>query len=115
MVFILICFIFVIVSIFILRKAGISNPYSKGYAIAIGISIIAVVCLAQNYTQSLIPAFNDGIGISNQLAYWIIGEDHWSQEVFKNVFVSSIYLALFLIVAYPVILVIETKMIKKFV
>lgn len=37
-------------------------------------SITANVALAQNYAQSLIPGANDGIGISNLLAYFLIGE-----------------------------------------
>lgn len=113
MLFMLVCLIFIIISIFTIKRVGISNPYSKGFALAIVLSIVAVVCLAQNYTQSLIPEANDGIGISNQVAYSIIGEDGWSQDKFRDIFEKSIYLTFILIVAYPVVLIVETKLKKK--
>jgi hypothetical protein len=113
MLFILVCLIFIIISIFTIRRVGISNPYSKGFALAIVLSIVAVVCLAQNYTQSLIPELNDGVGISNQVAYSIIGENGWSQDKFRDIFQKSIYILLVLIVAYPVALIVESKLKKK--
>lgn len=115
MLFVFSCliFIFISISVFSIRRVGVSNPYSKGFSLAIVLSIVAVVCLAQNYTQSLIPEANDGIGISNQVAYSIIGEDGWSQDKFRDIFEKSIYFTLFLIVAYPVVLIVESKLKKK--
>ena len=43
-------------------------------------SILANVALSQNYTHSLIPEANDGIGISNFLAYFLIGEVRWTVD-----------------------------------
>lgn len=100
-------------SIFKLRRVGVSNPYSKGFALAIVLSIVAVVCLAQNYTQSLTPQANDGIGISNKVAYSIIGEDNWSQDKFRDIFEKSTYFTLILIVAYPVVLIVESNLKKR--
>lgn len=88
-------------------------PYSKGIALGTGLSLLAAVCLAQNYTQSLIPEVNDGIGISNQVAYWIIGEDGWTKEMFRKSFEQSVYFTLLLLVAYPLVLIVESKSIKK--
>ncbi|MBM6617179.1 hypothetical protein JR050_05760 [Bacillus sp. RD4P76] len=79
----------------------------------ISLSILATVSLAQNYTQSLIPEANDGIGISNKMAYWIIGEDGWSQEMFKTIFEQSIFISIILIAAYPIVLTIEAKLSRK--
>lgn len=110
MLFMLICLIFIVISIAAIRRAGVSNPYSKGFVLAIFLSIVAVVCLAQNYTQSLIPEANDGIGISNQVAYAIIGGDGWSQDKFRDIFERSVYFTLILIVAYPVVLSVESKL-----
>jgi hypothetical protein len=108
-VFVYSCIVLVGVTIALIKKFGVSNPYSKGVGIAVALSILAVISLAQNYTHSLIPGANDGIGISNRLAYWIIGEDGWSQEEFKNSFERSTYISLFLIAAYPIVLLIESK------
>ncbi|OCA91501.1 hypothetical protein A8F94_01045 [Bacillus sp. FJAT-27225] len=80
---------------------------------AIALSILALVCLAQNYTQSLIPEANDGISISNSFAYAIIGENQWSQSMFKHYFEGSAYLTLFLMVLFPIVLALETRMTKK--
>lgn len=109
MIFLSVCLIFVAVSIVALRKAGVLYSFSKGVALTAGISLLAVVCLAQNYTQSLIPEANDGISISNQIAYWIIGEDGWSREMFLNKFKQSIFFTGIIIILYPVILVTESK------
>ncbi|WP_342430326.1 hypothetical protein [Neobacillus sp. FSL H8-0543] len=105
--------IILIISILVIHRLGIKNPFSKGISIAIALSILATISLAQNYTQSLIPEANDGIGISNKMAYWIIGEDGWSQEMFKNMFEQSVYISLLLIAAYPIVLIIESKFDRK--
>ncbi|KIL35190.1 hypothetical protein SD71_15435 [Cohnella kolymensis] len=78
-----------------------------------GFSIVSALCLAQNYTQSLIPEANDGIEISNRIAYWIIGDDGWSTDRFKKSFDQSIYFTLFLIVVCPFIVLIESKVTKR--
>jgi hypothetical protein len=109
MAFVFVSVVLLITSVFVIQRFGIKNPFSKGIGLAIALSILAVVSLAQNYTQSLIPEANDGLGISNQLAYWIIGEGSWSQERFKNMFDQSVYITLLLIVAYPIVLIIESK------
>ncbi|MBT2636651.1 hypothetical protein J7E37_01780 [Bacillus sp. ISL-39] len=81
--------------------------------LAIALSILAAVSLSQNYTQSLISEANDGIGISNKMAYWIIGEDGWSQEMFKYVFELSIHISIILIASYPIVLMLESKLGRK--
>ncbi len=113
MIFLLGCLLFVAVSVVVLGKLGVLYPYSKGIALATGLSLLAIVCLAQNYTQSLIPEANDGIGVSNQVAYLIIGEDGWSKDNFRKSFEQSVYFTLFLLAAYPLVLMVESKFIKK--
>ena len=71
-------------------------------------SIVANVALAQNYTQSLIPGANDGMGISNRLAYFLIGDDGWSHELFRSAYNFSTTITIILLIAYSLILVIET-------
>lgn len=69
-------------------------------------STLANVALAQNYTQSLIPD-NEGIGISNTLAYFLIGEDHWSQKLFRSSYAFSTNISIVLLVSYSLILISE--------
>ena len=109
MIFFLICLVFVVGAAVLFKKCGVRNPFSKSTALAISLSLAASVCLAQNYTQSLVPQANDGIGISNRVAYWIIGEDGWSRELFRAYFENAVYLTLFLIVVYPAVLSLESR------
>ena len=113
MLFLFGCLVILFASIISFRNFKILNPFSKVVGIAISLSIMATISLGQNYTQSLIPEANDGLGISNKLAYWIIGEDGWSPQVFRNVFNFSLYVSLILILAYPIVLVFESKLAKK--
>ncbi len=59
---------------------------SKAVLLILLLSIVANISLAQNYTQSLIPGANDGIGISNVLAKVIITDDGWGESGLKNYF-----------------------------
>ncbi|MBM7619690.1 carbon starvation protein CstA [Bacillus tianshenii] len=111
--FIFSCLVLVIGSVVLFKRFGVKNSFSKGVALAIALSILAVVALAQNYTQSLIPEANDGMGISNSVAYWIIGEERWTNEMFQSFFEKSTYLTLVLIVAYPLVLAVEARKGKK--
>ncbi|QFT89643.1 hypothetical protein FIU87_13360 [Bacillus sp. THAF10] len=111
--FIFICIVAVIASVLLFQKLSVKNPFSKGVGMAIALSILGVVSLAQNYTQSLIPEANDGMGISNTMAYWIIGDVRWTHDMFKSMYEQSIYLSLILIAAYPIVLVLESKFRRK--
>ncbi|MFC3771693.1 hypothetical protein [Paenibacillus sp. GCM10012303] len=86
--------VYVIVNLFLvaaftlsIRRAGVSRPYSK----------------AQNHMNNQVPGAQDGIGITNPVAYWIIGEDRWSIEKFRMALVHSVFLTLLLIAAYPAV------------
>ena len=70
-------------------------------------SILANVALAQNYTQSLIAEANDGIGVSNTLASFLILEDKWSQELFHSYYEGSIIISLVLLLLYLLFLLLE--------
>lgn len=112
MLFIFGCLVSVTIFVLSIHRIGMNNPFSKGIGLAFALSILAVVSLAQNYTQSLIPEVNDGISVSNKMAYWIIGQNGWSQEMFKDIFEQSILISLLLIAAYPIVLILEGKMRK---
>lgn len=113
MFFLIGCLLFIAGSIFVFKRLKLSNPYAKGIGMAVALSIIITSSLGQNYTQSLIPEANDGIGVSNIIAYWIIGNDGWSQQLFRNLFETSLYISLVLIVAYPITFIFEAKLQKR--
>ncbi|MCU6709513.1 hypothetical protein M6D81_12450 [Paenibacillus sp. J5C_2022] len=77
--------------------------------LAIGLMVTASICLAQNYTESLIPGIQDGIGIANPFTYLIIGEDGWSVQTFRSYFHGAVIATLALVAAYPLIIVLESR------
>ncbi|MVO99741.1 hypothetical protein EDM21_09390 [Paenibacillus sp. N10] len=70
-------------------------------------SLLSNISLSQNYMKSLIPEANDGIGISNRISYWIIGEGNWSQERFKMLYEQSVLITIILLLTYVFTLVFE--------
>ncbi|MEI7028094.1 hypothetical protein [Paenibacillus sp. y28] len=97
----------------VLHKNGIRFAYSIGFILAFSVTAAASVCLGQNYAQSLIPSVQDGIGISNPIAYWIIGESLWTQEQFRLFFERSMLLLLCLLTAIPFVIYMEARQIRK--
>lgn len=95
---------FVVMMVFAIQK---KVKFSTALLPLLLFSIVANVALAQNYTQSLIPGANDGMGISNLLAYFLIGEDRWSHELFRSAYSFSTTITIILLIAYSLILVIE--------
>lgn len=93
---------------FLYRKTDKPRKYSKGTLVLLLLSIIVNVALAQNYTESLLPfPVNDGIGISNSLAFLVIGDENWSKELFKLAYAYSTAISVGLLVIYAILLVIE--------
>ena len=64
------------------------------------------MALAQNYTQSLIHEANDGLGVSNKLAFFLHGENQWSQELFQSSYHST-NASIALLITYTVVLIAE--------
>lgn len=62
--------------------------------------VIVSLSLGINYVASAIPSINDGIAIHNFLAYWIIGEDNWSVNLFKSYFNYSLGISIILLMVY---------------
>ncbi len=107
MVYIFGSLLFVVLAVFTMRKIGVDEVYAKGTLLLLVLSLLANIVLSQNYTQSLIPGVSDGIAISNQITYWIIGEDGWSQEHFQKAFKVSMVFSFVFVVAYVVAILLE--------
>lgn len=64
------------------------------------VSVVCSISLALNYYQSLKPS-TEGIGISNVVAYWLIGEDAWAPvwtiQLFKKAYSISLWITLILL------------------
>ncbi|AST05758.1 hypothetical protein AF2641_02000 [Anoxybacillus flavithermus] len=80
------------------------------------ISVVCSISLALNYYQSLQPS-TEGIGISNVVAYWLIGEDAWAPvwtiQLFKKAYSISLWITLILLVFLIILLFMKRKKTKR--
>ena len=106
-------FLFLFVFIVLILAINKTIKFSSSILILLLFSIITNVALAQNYTQSLIPEANDGLGISNLLSYMIIGDDRWSQELFQSTYNDSTIISIVLLIVYLLTLVLEKFLMRK--
>ena len=95
---------FIVMLVFAIQK---KVKFSTALLPVLLFSIVANVALAQNYTQSLIPEANDGMGISNRLAYFLIGDDRWSHELFRSAYNLSTTITIVFLIVYSLVLVLE--------
>jgi hypothetical protein len=113
MVFIGLVIIIAIVFFVFLHKQAHNYKFSKTILILFIVSVLANVSLAQNYTQSLIPGIEDGIGISNKLAYYIITDEgwgnYWSRDLFYRAYDYSITISGIIIILFIISLFLESK------
>lgn len=75
----------------------------------IAFAILSSIALSQNYTVSLIPEANDGIGISNFLAAFLLPQDGWSTEMFLSKFELYLGISIALIILYFVFVIVEKR------
>jgi len=105
--FIFMLFIYLFISGYLVRTRKIW--FSSAVLPLVLFSIVACVSLGQNYTQSLIPRGEDGIGISNFLARYLLPEDQWSKELFLSRFELWIGISIGLLLVYFVVIVFEKR------
>jgi len=98
---------------FLFWKRRVPYPFSRLILLMLIFSVLATGAFGQNYGQSMIPGIYDGIGISNKLAYFIIGEDGWSQELFGAYYEGFMTASLVLMGLYIVALLLEANQYRK--
>ena len=113
MVYIAGSIIFILVSVFVMNKSNVINPFSKGILLGIVLSLLANLSLAENVANNLQPEKNDGYSIRNGIARWILGDDGGALADFKSAFATSINFTLLFLVLFVVVVVIETRTNKK--
>lgn len=111
MIFLLGSLIFILWSLFVMARFNVNNPISKGAGLAIVLSLLANISLAENVATNLLPQQNDGYSISPGIATWILGDDGGTIKGFKDAFSVSIYFTLILIGLYVFISVVETRLV----
>lgn len=104
MIFIILILYGMIAGIFISKK---KIKMSQAILPMISFAILSSVALGQNYTASLIPEANDGIGITNFLAKFLLPDDYWTKEMFLSKFELYLGLSIALTVLYFILVVVE--------
>jgi hypothetical protein len=103
----------VLLNYFLSRILGKNDSKSKSTLILLLISLIFNTALAQNYNYNLISyPERDGYSVSNSLAYYVFGEDHfghWNSDLFKTGYEISIYVTIILILIYFGCLIFERR------
>jgi hypothetical protein len=94
----------IIAGIFISKR---KMKMSQAVIPMIAFAILSSVALGQNYTNSLIPEVNDGIGISNFLARFLLPEDGWTKELFLSKFELYLGISIGLILVYFLLVIVE--------
>lgn len=76
-------------------------------------ALVATIALGQNYTVSVVADLNDGIGITNFLAAFLLPSKGWTSALFLARFEQYLILSLAMIIFYIVALVLDAKMLNK--
>lgn len=97
----------------LLRILEKKDSKSKSTLVLLLTSLVFNTALAQNYNHSLIPyPESDGYSVSNSLAYYVFGEDHfghWNSDLFKTGYEISINVTMILLVIYIGFLIFERR------
>ncbi len=94
-----------ILAVFFISKRKIKM--SQAVIPMIAFAILSSAALGQNYTVSLIPEANDGIGVSNFLASFLLPADGWTTEIFLSKFESYLMISIALILIYFIMVIVE--------
>lgn len=101
MIFIILILYGMIAGIFISKK---KIKMSQAILPIISFSSVA---LGQNYTESLIPEANDGIGITNFLAKFLLPDNYWTKEMFLSKFELYLGISIALTLLNFILVVVE--------
>ncbi|WP_277585234.1 hypothetical protein [Psychrobacillus antarcticus] len=104
MIFVILVLYGIIAGFFISKR---KMKMSQAVIPMIAFAILSSVSLGQNYTVSLIPEANDGIGISNFLATFLLPADGWTKELFLSKFELYLGISIALILLYFIFVIVE--------
>ncbi|MFC4411610.1 hypothetical protein ACFOZY_14375 [Chungangia koreensis] len=104
MVLILLILYGIITGIFISKR---KMKISQAVIPMMAFTILSSVALGQNYTVSLIPEANDGIGISNFFAAFLLPENGWTSEMFLAKYELYLGISIALILLYFTLVIVD--------
>ncbi|WP_059170425.1 hypothetical protein [Bacillus sp. FJAT-27445] len=105
-------FLFIAVSVILMKKFHVREPFTKGAGLFIVIGLLANISLAENIAANLHPEQNDGLAISKGIATWILGDDGGIMEDFRAAFQTSMNYTLGFLVLFVIIAIIEARFLK---
>lgn len=73
------------------------------------VSYLVTIDLGINYVAGAIPKLNDGIGLHSRFAFFIIGEDGWSLELFKKIYDISFTISIILTLIFIALLLLNRR------
>ncbi|HEY9059380.1 MAG TPA: hypothetical protein VIO64_02575 [Pseudobacteroides sp.] len=79
-----------------MKRKGTGFKLSNSLPLLTMISIIVTICLGLNFVGAT-SLIDGSYSINNSIAYWIIGEDGWSYNLFKSYFNYSLIVSILLI------------------
>ena len=104
MIFVILVLYGIIAGFFISKR---KMKMSQAVIPMIAFAILSCVALGQNYTVSLISEANDGIGISNFLAKFLLPSEGWTKELFLSKFELYLGISIVLIILYFIFVIVE--------
>jgi len=97
----------------LIRFLDKNDRKSKSILVLFLTSLLFNMALAQNYNYNLMPLpERDGFAVSNSLAYYVFGEDHfghWNTELFKTGYEISVNVTTILLIIYIGLLIWERR------
>lgn len=110
MIFVIIVLIVWIIFTFCLKKRQADRfRFSAALLPLVLVSYLVTADLGINYMAGAIPNLNDGIGLHSRFAYFIIGEDGWSLELFREIYDISFTISIVLTLLYMLFLLIYRR------
>ncbi|AST00162.1 hypothetical protein B9L19_13505 [Geobacillus thermocatenulatus] len=104
--YILLLTLLIFTYLFYRRTKNLSKTLLMTITVLFFVSVVCSISLALNYYESLKPS-TEGIGISNVIAYWLLGEDAWAPvwtiQLFKKAYFISLWIT-FILFGFLIIL-----------
>jgi len=110
MIFVIIVLIAWIIFTLVLKKRSSTQfRFSEALLPLVLVSYLVTIDLGINYVAGAIPKLNDGIGLHSKFAFFIIGEDGWSLELFKKIYDISLNISIVLTLIFIVLLLLNRR------
>lgn len=110
MIFVILVLItWIILTLVLKQRSNTQFRFSEALLPLVLVSYLVTIDLGINYVAGAIPKLNDGIGLHSKFAFFIIGEDRWSLELFKKIYDISFNISIVLTLIFIILLLLIRK------